>query len=517
MIAYVSRLGLLLALQVPAPDLGERPAAELRREWVTIHGQEATRLQGLAARLEGSGEADAARSVRAVISEKPGGGGPTRFVLLPKVEGAQRKGLADVKTKPDKLEARNDGLRAVRESTASALFKLAERALSTPPKHYALAEACLRGVIQRQPDHAEARRLLGYVPFNGGWATPYARKRLEDGMVDHPTFGWVNSSWVPHLDNGELPAPAATTASAPKGEPLWLPAAEADRLRSPWNSPWRISTEHFEIRTNVPLSEAIAFGRQLEGFHDLFFALMADLIETDNRLPLAQRFRDKKMVGERNVPPHQIYYFKEKQEYVDHLIAVEPFIEGSLGIYIPPKKGKKRAPAYFYRDPGGKIEATATLFHEVSHQLLFESAGPNAYDRNVGNYWVFEGLGTYFETVVPKSDGVLEVGGLVGPRIEAAQAWRKAGEFLPIERLLQLDERPFKAEEAIYLHYAESMALAVFLMQAQDGLYRDAFLDYAKDAYRGRLRRNTGRSLESRLGVSYPELDREFRDFLKQG
>ena len=63
---------------------------------------------------------------------------------------------------------------------------------------------------------------------------------------------------------------------------------------------------------------------------------------------------------------------------------------------------------------------TATLYHEVSHQLLFETAGPNAYTKNVGNYWVFEGLGTYFETVSPQPDGSLEVGGLVGRRIEEA-------------------------------------------------------------------------------------------------
>ena len=76
--------------------------------------------------------------------------------------------------------------------------------------------------------------------------------------------------------------------------------------------------------------------------------------------------------------------------------------------------------AYFFRDPDGQLPVTATLYHEVSHQLLFETAGPNAYTRNVGNYWVFEGLGTYFETVLPQPDGSLEVGGLAGPRIEAA-------------------------------------------------------------------------------------------------
>ena len=92
----------------------------------------------------------------------------------------------------------------------------------------------------------------------------------------------------------------------------------------------------------------------------------------------------------------------------------------NLGFYDPPKSGRGRVPAYFYRDPDGQIPETATLYHEVSHQLLFETAGPNSYTKNIGNFWVFEGLGTYFETVTPQPDGSLEVGGLVGPRIAEA-------------------------------------------------------------------------------------------------
>ncbi len=97
-----------------------------------------------------------------------------------------------------------------------------------------------------------------------------------------------------------------------------------------------------------------------------------------------------------------------------------PTSSESLGYYEPPKSGQKRAPAYFFRDPEGQLPVEANLYHEVSHQLLFETAGPNAYTKNAGNYWVFEGLGTYFETVSPQDDGSLEVGGLVGRRIEAA-------------------------------------------------------------------------------------------------
>ena len=98
--------------------------------------------------------------------------------------------------------------------------------------------------------------------------TPFAVRQIKEGNVNHPTFGWVAADWVPHLDRGELPAPS----SRGQKKPRWLPAAEADQLHEDWNSRWRICTEHFEIQTNVPLAEAISFGRRLEAFHDLFMA-----------------------------------------------------------------------------------------------------------------------------------------------------------------------------------------------------------------------------------------------------
>ena len=111
------------------------------------------------------------------------------------------------------------------------------------------------------------------------------------------------------------------------------------------------------------------------------------------------------------------------QEAIRRLSHPEIWAEstGSLGFYDPPKSARSgRAPAYFYYYAKGQLPVEANLYHEVSHQLLFETAGRNAYTSNFGNYWVFEGLGTYFETVEPQPDGSLEVGGLVGPRVEVA-------------------------------------------------------------------------------------------------
>ena len=52
-------------------------------------------------------------------------------------------------------------------------------ALKAIPPRLALADACLRDVIARDPGHAEAHRLLGFVPHEGGWATPFAASAVE--------------------------------------------------------------------------------------------------------------------------------------------------------------------------------------------------------------------------------------------------------------------------------------------------------------------------------------------------
>ena len=215
-----------------------------------------------------------------------------------------------------------------------------------------------------------------------------------------------------------------------------------------------------------------------------------------------------------------MHYFASKEEFIEKLgPRLGPEAALNLGFYDPPKSGHARVPAYFYRDPNGQIPETATLYHEVSHQLLFETAGPNSYTKNFGNFWVFEGLGTYFETVTPQPDGSLEVGGLVGPRItEAYQSLVIRRGSIPIEQFVLFDESRFREKLQIYQNYQEAMALTVFLMQWNHGVYRDDFLDYVRDAYLGRIKRSTGRSaLRNRLQQRYATLDTQFLAFLNEG
>jgi Protein of unknown function (DUF1570) len=495
-------VGLLaLPLQVPPPDVVEDLSRQLETARHAIIEQEAAALTGLADQLARDGDPDSARAVRARLPRPSTPDGATRFVPLPDVVAPRPA------SGPRRSGAR---IEEILERSAADLFDLARRAAKSAPPRYAMAGTCLRDVVEHAPDHPEARRLLGYVPYKKGWARPFAVQQFEKGYIDHPVFGWVKADWQPHLERGELPSPPSG------GKVRWLPTADADRLRAGWDPPWQIFTEHFQIKTNVPLAEAISFGRRLEAFHDLFMALMADV--QGDYSPLARRFRDPKLVGEPQTRQHEVRYFASKEGYVNFLTPkYGQDMDQTLGFYDPPKSSTGRSPAYFFRDPDGDLPVTANLYHEVSHQLLFETAGPNHYTRNTGNYWVFEGLGTYFETVEPQSDGSLEVGGRVGRRMEEAiRSLVDLNLTIPLREFVGFDEANFRHKDReIYLRYQQAMALTVFLMQGRGGAYREGFLDYVREAYRGRIRGNTGRKLDDRLGETYPILEAQFLSFLK--
>lgn len=500
-------LSLLLGAVPPAvPPPVEAPSrsSALRDEFAAILDRETAGLVAEADRLAGAGDIRGAAEVRAQVEPPAPADGASRIVPLPEIATASTPGGL-----PRVL--------ALRGATARDLIDLAGRAAVADPPRFAIAGDCLRAALARTPDDPEVRRLLGYVPHRGGWATPFAADQVRRGRVLDPKFGWVDAAWVEHLERSELPAPAVA------GRPTrWLPAAEADALRGSFDSGWTITTEHFEIQTDVPLAEVIAFGRRLEGLRDVFQAICADVIGGE-QLPMARRLRDRSLAPrlDQAARPHSVAYFATKAGYLDHLASKGVRgLEGSLGYYWTPesKKGRPRGRSYFFRDEGGQLDATDTLYHEASHQLLFESGTPAQYPRNAGQYWVFEGLGTYFETIRPRSDGSIEVGGRVGPRFANARDRLVVhAELVPTEQLVAMGPSQLNdvREGADRLHYAEAMALTVYLMQGDEGRHREAFLEYVKDAYRGRLTRGAGRSLADRIGMPYATLDERLLAFLK--
>ena len=503
-----------LAFQVATASTSP-PADPLLAAQSVIFDRERAELEAIADALVGDSRPEAALAVRGAVEPRRSPSGPSIFTPLPEFTRA-------AENPPTPLPAEAE---AARDRAASALSDLARQAAAPDRGRFSLADDCLRGILRRRPDDPEARRLLGFVPYEGGWATPFAAEQLRKDYVLHETYGWVPSDWVEHLERGELPGIVVN------GRPRrWLPADQADALRADFSKrPWEISTAHFAIRTDAPLSEAIAFGRHLEEFYELFFALMGDVIGPD-RLPLAQRFADPEAGPSKPTKTHQVWYFASQEGYVGYL---KPFlgaeVEAELGRYLPDGRIGRRS--YFYNDRGGPISSIETLHHEVSHQLLFESVGASRYKRNTGNYWVWEGLGTYFETVESTADGRLEHGGLVGPRVELCRtAFLEGGVLVPTTKLTALDHDDYYDTSRVHsdpvgligpggiaranLYYNQSMAFCIFLMQADGRRFREPFLRYVRAALDGKVN-TTDRRLYDFLGVEPEAIDREFHDYLR--
>ena len=300
-------------LQVPPPDrrLGESVAPRGRQR---DPSSARPKLKALADRLERRPEAEADRS--SPESSRPRADGPSRFVPLPEVVPARPKARRR-RTLASGLEVdRGDPTEA-----AKALFALADRGRTGRPK----LRAALRPGRRVPPGGARppARPRRGppaarLRPARRGLGHP-VRRPADSAKVTsmHPTYGWVD---------GDLgPPPRAGRASRPgrrgQKQVRWLPAAEADALHGDWEKPGRSTTEHFRIQTNVPLSEAIAFGRQLEDVPRavLRAAGRRDRRPTGCRWPSGSRTRRRSASGEPS--PHVVYYFATKDEYVDYLAA----------------------------------------------------------------------------------------------------------------------------------------------------------------------------------------------------
>jgi len=485
---------------------GDAEHDALRAERREILRTETEQLEAQASQAD----AQAAEAIRALIEPIPPVQGPHRFVPLPEIvpESETATGLASLP----------EAVASIREEAADALFDLASRALEAD--WLRLADACLRDVIARAPNQPEARRLLGYIPYEAGWATPFAVSQFRAGLIRDPKFGWVPEEWVPELEAGNLPA----RGSVASGRVRWIPAEEANRQRrGRIHDGWQIETHHFSIRTTATLDEGIAFGQRLEAFFDLFSSVMADVIGPSRHSLAELASRPDATAPTLPARRHRVFYFASEDAYDDHMAPrLGPEITESLGVYIDAalaRRLRERPASYFFKNLGGRLADEATLYHEASHQLLFELRGPARYERNVGHFWVFEGLGTYFETVESQPDGSLRFGGPTGLRFAEAQVRiLDRREFLPIDRLARLDRKDFLnggGTRDPRLLYAESMALTIFLMDAEHGRHRDGFFDYVGDAYDGRLRTNP-RALSDAVALEPEELARRFKSFLEE-
>jgi hypothetical protein len=369
-----------------------------------------------------------------------------------------------------------------RHKYADALFDLARQA--SDAGQLSLAFQWATETVRENPDHVEARRVLGYEQREGRWLTAYGVKMFDAGKVWNPKRAWV----------------AKDDAASPSAKD------EADAARhADIKNGWQIRTDHFQVTTNHSLAAGAELASRLERLYQVWRQLFAGFYYTG---PEVRGL----FAGERNARilshPFHVLYHRNRQEYVEALRRHQPRIGDTLGIYFDTLHE-----AHFF---AGDEHSASTLYHEAVHQLFQESKPTAKHIATTANSWVIEGVATYFETlterVEPRAGLYFTMGELSAGRLPGARQRMREGYYIPIGELVRMGKGELQHSPQIIPIYGESAALAAFLIDGEQGRYREPFVRYLQAVYAGHDNDGT---LAELTESTYTELDAQLHRYLQ--
>jgi len=413
--------------------------------------------------------------------------------------------------------------REARNEYADQLFDLAKRAADAG--QLSLAFQWATEAVRENPDHADARRVLGYEQRDGAWLTGYGLRMADAGKTWHAKFGWIDAADAARYNAGERLVGGR-----------WLSAADDAARRRDMKHGWQVRTDHFAVTTNHSLEAAAELAARLERLHQVWRQLFAGfyLSEREVRELFAGRRQPRKRSR-----PFRVYYHRDSEQYAAELRRRQPRIAETLGIYFD-----DRREAHFFADDvaaggspavdstGGPPVATdqgeppvatatsgpplPTLYHEAVHQLFQESRPAARRIGNDANFWIIEGVATYFETLSehadPQAGLYFTVGQATAGRLPAARERLLDGFYVPLAELVRMGKSDIQQHPEIAKLYSQAAGLSAFLMDAQQGRYREPLVRYLKAVYAGR---DDEQSLADAASASYHELDAHYRRYIE--
>jgi len=88
--------------------------------------------------------------------------------------------------------------------------------------------------------------------------------------------------------------------------------------------------------------------------------------------------------------------------------------------------------------------------------------------------------------------------------------------YIPLDRFTEMGMYAFQSSRQISMNYSQAAGLAHFFMHYDGGRYRDALIEHLSEIYRAGPRQRTAvRSLADLTGVSFPELDRQYEEYMQ--
>ena len=370
-------------------------------------------------------------------------------------------------------ETLGEKYREARNAYAASLFALAKQAADAG--QLSLAFEWATETLRENPDHADARRVLGYEKHDGAWLTPYAKRMVAAGKEWDSQAGWVAK------DAGS-------------------------NERKPGKNGWQVRTDNFLVTSNDSLAAAAELAARLERLYQVWRQLFAGFSYSDREVQ--QLFAGERKPRERH-RPFRVFYHRDKDDYVAALQRRQPRIAETLGIYFDADRE-----AHFF---AGDDRNIATLNHEAVHQLFQETRPAARHVGGTANFWIIEGIATYFETLREHSDPTAglyyTIGEASAGRLPAARERLLAEQFyVPVDELVRLGKDDLQRYPELVKLYCQSTGLAALLMDGDGGRYREPLVEYLTEVYAGRDDKN---SLSDATGASNSELDAAYRRYLE--
>ncbi|MFY9254318.1 MAG: hypothetical protein WAO83_12740 [Fuerstiella sp.] len=416
-------------------------------------------------------------------------------------------------------------LTTIRSEKAKELYSLARQTLRADLP--SLAYQLIHDVLRLDPDHKDARAVLGLQLFNdprnaddpnyaGEWVSLFEADKRSGSKpeVNHPVYGWIPAANVDRYAEGVRPW---------RGK--WVSEQKEAELRRDFANAWEIRTEHFLIKTNTSLEEGVVISRKLELFHDWLHSNFAAFFDTP--AALEERFANTTARRRGVLPkPMEVHYYSTRDEYERRLKGkVPPNVTN--GLYWEPDRT-----CYLFRNDDD-VDLNAA-FHETTHQMLDL---PTIDDRNAAarkrqlllrerdrrrwelcensNFWVLEGLACYMESF-RMDEGVVSIGDPSHIRfVGAKQRLLDDGFYVDLRSLSTLGMDAFQSHPNVRQLYTQGSGVAHFLLHYQDGIYRDALIKLLAGVYRPDLKDvRTEPSLEKITGVPFEVLDQQYREHM---
>ncbi len=491
-------MGVLIAgvAMLPADASGQTAAAEsradsrlqqLQERHAELRAQFTRELQQIAAYCQEQGLAEAAGQVLALIPTGESNG--LQVPVLP------RKVQEEIPlTLPAAERNWRTRLRHAGSGHAQDLYLLARRALSFD--RAPLAFELVQEAAKYDPDHVGARRVLGFVRHGAEWLTPFELRMRRTNQVWHDRFGWLPADHVARYEAGER-----------YFKKRWITSEQETAIRRDFSEAWEVRTDNFLVRTNHSLEKGVEIARALEDFHDLFLQVFAGFFNTPQEL---ERLFDG--AGARrssSARPYEVHYFHTRDEYNRRLIRKIPQIAITNGLYYTNDRT-----SYFFHDE--KANTLATVFHEATHQMFYESLMTHRPIGERAHFWIIEGIACYMESF-RRDNGRLSLGDPRYIRFEAARyRYLTDGYYIPLKQFDAMGMREFQTHADIAKNYSQASGLAEFLMHYSDGRYRAALVEHLRQHYRQNPRRpQRVASIPELADVSYETLDEQYGEYLR--